>query len=194
MRVEIFIFLVLSVACSVASAQYCGTLPGPAYAGPSNYRYTSRYRNYEFGFSLNIPHDLVGYAQAPPAPDHGVGILLSQEPRSYMYVGADWSSSEYESLVSAKRDHLEWIKKDSQAVISVKDLTASPRLFKSIRFLVRYTCPNSKLIYVYDETIALREHEGIHYSFLLLTTDDRYPGDKRTLEKILRGWTMDPIK
>jgi len=45
---------------------------------------------------------LVGYTSAAPAPYHGFGIVLSWEPRSYLYVDGSYNSLELKSLKMLK--------------------------------------------------------------------------------------------
>lgn len=187
-------FAILSLICTVTFADYCGNFPEKSFGGASDLKYTDLYRNYEFAFTITIPHDLIGYGAALPLPDHGIGIVLSWEPRSYIYAGADYNSHLYETLETAKSDHIKWITRDSISVVSVKDLPTVIDDIESIRFAVRHTCPNLNGIYVDDYVLAFRPDNSVLYTISLLTTEERYSKDKIILEKLARSLRMDEIE
>lgn len=178
----------------ISAGEYCGNFPGQDFGDPGSYKIPENYRNYTYGFSLTVPKGFVGHGEQPPAPHHGFGILLSWEPRSYIYAGADYNSFDYESLEAIKDDHMKWSKGAAERVISVEEAPTILGSLPAVRFVVRHTCPNVKAIYVDDETIAWSKDREIIYQVYLLTTESRYEADKTVLHELLRTWKLSPIK
>lgn len=193
MKISI-VFGLCSLISTVVFADYCGNFPERGFGGSNDLANKGIYRNYEYGFNVSIPHGLVGYSAPLPLPDHGVGILLSWEPRSYIYVGADHNSFDYGALGDAKRDRLTWITDASATLISVQDLPPILEKIKSVRFVVRHTCPDLNGIYVDDYILAFRSDKSVLYTVSLLTTEDSYSPDKLIFEKIARSLKMDETK
>ena len=48
------------------------------------------YANRQYGYSVVIPKGLVGTNARDPAPDHGIGITLSEQPKAHI-----WTSGLY---------------------------------------------------------------------------------------------------
>jgi hypothetical protein len=192
MRVITIICLLL-FNCSNLIAQYCGDFPEPDFYDSDALTFEGKYRNYTYGYSLTIPDGLVAYGEIPPAPHHGFGIVLSWQPRSYVYVSGDYNSMEYESIQDIEQRNLEWLTEDSDNILSAKTTIGKLGPLKSIRSIVRHTCPKFNAIYVSDYTFAFSEDE-ILYTISLSTTEDRYEQDKLVIEKIIKSWKISRIK
>jgi hypothetical protein len=187
-------FSILIVFAMLSTGVACGDFPHPGFDDPEMARFTGLTYNPNYGFSVVIPKGLVGHNAAPPAPYHGFGIVLSWEPRSYLYVDGSYNSLDLESLEKVATQNLEWLKEESKKIISVKHSKAKLGSLQAKRYIAIHTCPKASDNFIDDYTFAFSKGKGIIYTVALLTTADRYKKDKRILEEILKTWKLQPIK
>ncbi|MCI0489344.1 MAG: hypothetical protein L0229_22355 [Blastocatellia bacterium] len=159
--------------------------------------HTGRYDNYVYYFSLVIPRGLIGYSAPEPAPAHGVAILLSKKPDTWIYAGAHYNATFLESLDAALDQHLEWIKDKGTDIEVMKRERTFLNKLRAMRLAVRYKNKKTGRIRIEDEVIAFRPggtaNADIIYNITLYTTDDRYNDDITTFEHILKGWKLKRI-
>jgi hypothetical protein len=150
--------------------------------------------NPNYGYSVVIPKGLIGHKAAAPAPYHGFGIVLSWEPRSYLYVDGSYNSLDLESLQEVEKTHLDWLKDESGKIISVQHKNTKLGNLQARRYIAKHTCPKASGNFIDDYTFAFSKEKGIVYTVALLTTVERYEKDKRVLEEILKTWKLQSIK
>src|SRR5947209_14876211 len=68
-----------------------------------------RYSNYDYAYSVRIPKGLTGFRAAAPAPNHGFGIALSEQPKSYVWVDASYNALFWKSFNDAIKAHIGYI-------------------------------------------------------------------------------------
>jgi hypothetical protein len=190
-RISVCFLISLSLLSPVFA---CGDFPRPGFDGPETSRFAGLTYNPNYGYSVIIPKGLVGHSAAPPAPYHGFGIILSWEPRSYLYVDGSYNSLELETLGKVEAQYLEWLKEESKKIISVKQSVTKLGPLQARRYVALHTCPKVSGDFIDDYTFAFNKGRDIIYTVALLTTAERYKKDKRVLEAILKSWKLQPIR
>ncbi len=135
------------------------------------------YANCSNGFAITIPKGFIGRSTPPPAPHHGFGIWLSQTPSAYIWVDGSLNSLEWESPEQAANQHLEWIKKDAQSIVSISQEKLFLEKLSAIRLIVKYTCSDSGEITKVEDYFLALDYRGLVYTIALssdLTTYDEY--------------------
>lgn len=108
----------------------------------------NRYTNYVYGFSIPVPKGFVAFSSKPPAPDHGAGIHLSEDPASLLYVHASFNGSSYASLDELADTQLKWLQeKFPDAVLLKKEQTQLSGL-SAQRLTMKYTKEGIKWVEV----------------------------------------------
>ena len=159
--------------------------------------HTDRYYNNVYYFSVAIPPGLVGYSAPDPAPAHGVAVLLSKNPDTWVYAGAHYNATFLESLDAALDQHLEWIKEKGTDIEVIRREHTFLRRLPAMRFAVRYKSKKSGRVRIEDEVIAFRPdgeaNANIIYETTLYSTEDRYINDMSSFEKMVKGWKLKRI-
>lgn len=184
---ELLITLILAFSISTGDDN-CGNFPAKGFDGPEMDKFTETYSNFVYGYSVKIPKGLVAYNAPAPAPQHGYGIVLSWEPRAYIYVDASYNSSDANNAKEIEDTHLKWLQEESAEIISIEKTRSRLGPLSARRYVAKRTCKKLKGIFIEDMTMVL--HEGIVYSAGLLTTQDRYLRDKAVLEEMLKTWRL----
>lgn len=157
----------------------------------------NRYSNYEYAYSVKIPQGLIGLSDPAPVPQHGIGITLSKEPKSYLWVDGSYNAAFLESLDAAINRHLEWIAEDGADLEVVRREKTHLQQLPAMRLVVRYKSFATGEIRVQDLLVAFRPDEdterGITYTIGLIAPESRYNEDVMVLEKIVNGWRMKPL-
>lgn len=73
----------------------------------------NHYTNYVYGFSIPVPKGFVAFSSKEPAPNHGAGIYLSENPASLLYAHASFNGSSHASLGELADTQLKWLQEDS---------------------------------------------------------------------------------
>jgi len=191
-RTSLFYLLIEISIISVAYA--CGDFPVSGFDDPDMRHFTGAYYNPNYGYSVIIPKGLTGHDAAPPAPHHGFGIVLSWEPRAYVYVDGSYNSSELESIEDVETQHLTWLKEESGKIDSVDHIVTNLGSLEARRFIALHTCPQVGGNFIDDYIFAFSKNKDIIYTVALLTTEARYKKDKRVLEQLIKTWELKPIK
>jgi hypothetical protein len=160
-------------------------------------RHTDRYYNNVYYFSVVIPPGLVGYSAPDPAPAHGVAVLLSKNPDTWVYAGAHYNASFLESLDATLDQHLEWVKEKGTDIEVIRREHTFLQKLPAMRFAVRYKSKKSGRVRIKDEVIAFRldgeANTNIIYETTLYSTEDRYTNDMSSFEKMVKGWKLKRI-
>lgn len=163
--------------------------------------WTGRYRNCDYGYSVNLPAGIPGHDPLPPAPNHGFGIDL-REPGSdkpldvhsprMIWVWNAYAMSEPVSLegeaqhaVSVARDQHQSFRVDRQSRSFMDGL-------KTIDLHSSYEDGRRRA--VEEDIVALRIPDDVVYQFTLVTEASSYALDEQTFRKILMGFQTPPIR
>jgi len=173
----------------------CGRFPAPGFDGPDRRAFQGGYTNPNYGFSVVIPQGLIGHDAPAPMPHHGLGIVLSWEPRAYFWVNGEYNALEWGSLSEATQQILEWNQADHRNVLTSKIVPTTVGGRPAERLTLRYTCPEDQTGRVLHEVVLMRNQtRGIVYEVGLDTTELREKDDLEVFERILSSWRFTTIK
>jgi hypothetical protein len=179
------------VACSIgasgtarARGEFCGTQPPAGFDQPPNQVRSGRYLNQLYGYSVDIPAPLSAYAKSE-GPERGFGIVLSWLPRAYLSVDAAYdvfyditADGVHRRDLNAIRLH-DLVLDDQAASYSVAHADGG-------RYVTRVQCAGDAQVYIHDDVIVLRNREI--YRLNLQSVPERYAGDVKVLDAMLRSW------
>ena len=165
----------------------------------------SRYSNYDYAYSIQIPEGMIGVGGC--MTNHGFGIDLSHPtshtwieragkdfwPQSYLYVDASYNAAEWQSLDEILKDNLKMLR-DYDAAANIELISKTPiRLanLRAIRFVARYNKSGEAIIT--DQILAFRDHHNIVYTLAVSTPASRYKKDREALNKIQQSWRLQPL-
>ena len=147
-----------------AAATPCGRFPAhEGYGDADMPRVDGFYGNGDYSYSVNVPSGLTAYGAAAPAPNHGVGIVLSWEQRAYVFVDATYDVLDWATPREAARWELASTREDSTRVLSVRRTSARLGTLRALRQVVRHRCAGRPEVYVDDAVIALDPARTIVY-------------------------------
>jgi hypothetical protein len=157
--------------------------------------YTGRYSNHEYGFSVQIPEGLSGVGDSSPSPQHGVRIILSNQPEAIISVYADYNSAMYDSTNEALSDKIKG-KEKSVEVLERENLKLASLAASSIMF--KYTDNESHASVVSKMITALRpdssnDEPQVIYTLHLETPESRYPSDAEVFRQVLASFKLQPL-
>jgi hypothetical protein len=182
------------IACTLGAAgtaaargEFCGTQPPAGFDQPPNHAHTGRYINQLYGYSVDIPAPLSGYAKSE-GPQRGFGIVLSWLPRAYLSVDAT-----YDVYYDITADGVH--RRDLNAIrlhdVVVADQVSSYSVARAAggRYVTRVQCAGDAQVYIHDDVIVVRNREI--YRLNLQSMPERYAGDVKVLEAMLRSWRWE---
>jgi len=182
------------VACSLGAAaaagargEFCGTQPPAGFDQPPNHAHTGRYLNQLYGYSVDIPASLSGYASSE-GPERGFGIVLSWLPRAYLSADAA-----YDMYYDITADGVH--RRDLNAIrlhdLVLGDQASSYSMAHAAggRYVTRVQCAGDAQVYIHDDVIVVRKREI--YRLNLQSVPERYAGDVKVLEAMLRSWRWE---
>jgi hypothetical protein len=156
-----------------------------------------RYSNYEYAYSISIPQGLVGLGDPAPFPQHGIGITLSKQPKSYIWLDGSYNALQWQSLDEAIDLHLDWFAEDGVELRVLKREKMFLQKLPAMRLVVRYRSLATNELRVWDIVIAFRsnggEESGITYTLGLIAPESRYAEDVKTFEKIIKDWRVKQL-
>ncbi len=189
MRDAVRLALALLVAATgMARAEPCGRFPSPGFDAPDMARFEKHYANVQYLYSVDLPAGVLAHGAAPPAPDHGVGMVLSWEPRAYLNVDGTYDAIEWKTARAAARQVLAWKREESTAVLSHTQSPARLGALRAVRLVVRHRCAKLPGVYVDDDVVAIDAKQNIVYQVSLTTTEPRYARDKALMDAMLASW------
>lgn len=180
--------LLLSAAGAAPAAQTCGHFPTPGFDAPDIPRVEKHYANAQYLYSVDLPAGLVAHGAA--GPDHGVGIVLSWEPRAYLNVDGTYDAIEWKTPRAAAKQMLAWKREESTVVLSHSSRPGRLGPLRAVRLVVRHRCANLPDVYVDDDVVAIDAKQGIVYQVSLTTTEPRYARDKALMDAMLASWRL----
>ena len=191
--------IILTVAgpnAFAADRPSCGDFPAVGFDSPEMSRFVGEYSNPNYHFGVRIPDGLVGYSSPPPMPHHGFGLVLSWEPRVYMFFDGSYTvetrTSITPSVDQVEAETLEWLRQESDRIISVQKTRTRLGSLPARRHVVYRTCADRPELFVVDELFALRG--SVTFSATLESVDRRYKNDRDIFERFLRTWHVTEVK
>src|SRR5437867_13087942 len=146
-----------SLAADKAS---CGDFPAVGFDSPEMSRFVGEYSNPNYDFGVRIPDGFVGHGSPPPMPHHGFGVVLSWEPRVYISFDGSYTvetrTSATPSVDQVQAQALEWVREESDRVISVRKTRTRLGSLPARRHVVFRTCANRPFVFVLAGLFTLR--------------------------------------
>lgn len=183
------VLLALAVPLA-AQAKPCGRFPSPDFEDVDSPRIEASYGNAQYGYAVRVPAGLVGYRAAPPAPNHGFGMVLSWTPRAYLYVDGSYEVLEDDTPAKQAARHRKFTRGDALRVLSTQSKKTQLGPLPAVRLIDRYECKGLRGLYITDEVVALSDDRSVVYTVALLTTVKRYRKDKSVLDEIVRSFEL----
>ncbi|MFZ0819221.1 MAG: hypothetical protein WAM91_04075 [Candidatus Acidiferrales bacterium] len=188
--------MVLSAAFLVAAslvfaprsqAQDCNFPPKDLTQGERR-EYKNLYENRAYGYSIVIPTNLVGYDDVNPLYQHGFGIALGAEPKSYIFVDGEPNSLEFASPSDAASRFLKYLRRDGSTVQSSKITESKLGTLRAAFLVATYTCPGSTERYVRASMVAISPDKSNLYEVTLFAHSDRFEQDRAVLDALVKSW------
>jgi hypothetical protein len=173
-----------------ADSGTCGRFPTVdlGKAGYPGFRRT--YTNYGFGYRVRLPRNVTAYGEPPPQPAHGVGIILSWEPRSYLYLDGSWNAMLFANTPAVADFAEKLVHEGSTAVSRVTRMSVRLGKHKALRIQIFHKCSSGT--FVTDQIQLLKR--DIVYTLSLTSPKARYQTDKRLLNEIARSFQLIRIR
>jgi hypothetical protein len=185
------------VACVLGAAgtanargEFCGTQPASGFDQPPNHTYSGHYLNLLYGYSVDIPAPLSGHAKSE-GPERGFGIVLSWLPRAYLSVDAVYDAYYDISADGVHRRDLNAIRLHDQ-VLEEQAASSSMSHTAGGRYVTRVQCAGDAQVYIHDDVIVVRDREI--YRLHLQSVPERYAGDIKVLDAMLRSWRWQGVQ
>ena len=194
MMSKYFAAIILLISCPLIAAESCGNFPPSPFDDRAR-RITGTYANPVYGYSVDIPRGEVAYGSRAPNPNHGIGIILSWNPRAYIYFDGSHAVFDDElerelSLDAIADYHLRVEKAGALSVLSTHVTDDHLGVLPAKRLVIEYTCPSVPGIFVTEHVVALGG--GIVYSASLSSPKERYAKDRRVLAAMIKTWREVP--
>lgn len=169
---------------------FCGAGAPRGFEARAENARTGRYVNSVYGFSLDVPAQLVGYTSAR-GPDRGFVIELSQSPRAYLRVEAAYDAFYDIDAAGVHRRDLNSVRLHD-AVLSDQGSQISLAGERGGRYLTRMQCRGESDAGIHDAVLVVRHREI--YRIDLHTVPARYARDRRQLEVMIRSWRWESLR
>ncbi|MBV8855606.1 MAG: hypothetical protein JOZ02_01475 [Acidobacteria bacterium] len=161
------------------------------------------YRNFPYGYSVEIPAGMVGLGSTPPAPQHGFGIDLdnprsprwpqeAEFPKSYVYVDGSYNSLEWEGLGDAVNFGLRCLRKEGKNVRVRSRTKTSLGGLRAVRVVALYEQGGEAM--VSDEVVSIDDETGVVFTLGLSTPLPKYERDRPALEALRKSWCLQPVE
>ena len=186
----IVLLLVMLVSSNQTSAGDCGNFPARPFGEPGASRFTRDYENGGYGYHVNLPPGIVAFGELPGQPAHGVGIVLSWTPRSYLYLNGSHNALMYRGSRDAAIDREADVRRDSIRIYSARRFRTRLGHHPAIRSIICHSCNAGA--FVTDQYLVLRG--GIVYTLSLTAPPQRYRQDRLILNAIARSWRFTRIE
>jgi len=188
--IALFALALAPVLLGSESADLCGRFPEPGFDGPEMRHFAGAYTNPNYGYSVQIPKGLTGYDVPSPSPHHGVGIVLSWEPRAFISVDGSYLTEDI-TLSEVADQQLEFLSERSQAVLTTRRTPRRLGGLRAQRVISEHTCRSTPGVFVQDTVVAVSGN--IRFTLELLTTKDRYAADREVFDRMLSTWRVAKI-
>jgi hypothetical protein len=155
------------------------------------------YHNYNFAYSVRIPNGLVGFKPPPPLPQHGFGIDLSKQPKSYFWVDASYNALNWESFDEAISANLRYIEEDGTDVKLIRRSATTLGGLQAVRFVIQYKVRSTKERIVQEMVLAFRRSRSeveMTYEIGLTAPEARYKQDREVIAQIQKSWRLSQVE
>jgi hypothetical protein len=183
----ILVATALPFSTSESKGQDCRFPPKELTQGQHR-EYRGLYENKAYGYSVEIPADLVGYDGANPFYQSGFGIILGAEPKSYIVVGSEKNSLEFARPADAAARFLEYLHKHGSKVESSRIIASQLGALKAALLVATYTCPGSGERYSRASMVAISPDKSNLYEVTLYASSDRFERDRAVLDVLVKSW------
>lgn len=187
--ISILIGLLMSAVSN--QGRSCGDFPFERLLnGAPRREYRGLYVNRVYKYAVIIPKGLVAYDGRDEANHQGFGLALAEPVKSYIFVGAEQNSLEYEAPRGAATQMLQWMLQDGKRVESETISESYLGTLNAVRLEAKYDCPGAMDQYVRLSIVALSPDRQFIYELELYSPADRYESDRAVLDQILRSWKL----
>jgi hypothetical protein len=186
-HIAVFLAAAFLVAPSESKAQNCSFPPKELTQGQSR-AYRGLYENKAYGYSVEIPTDLVGHDGVNPFYQHGFGIISGGDPHSYIVVDGDKNSLEFASPADAATRFLKFLSRHGSKVDSSKITESQLGELKAALLVATYTCPGSAERYVRASMVAISPDKSNLYEVTLYARSDRFALDRAVFDALVKSW------
>lgn len=183
----VFVAAAFLVTPPGSKAQNCSFPPKELAQGQVR-EYRGLYENKAYGYSVEIPRDLVGYDGINQLYQHGFGIISSGEPHSYIVVDGDKNSLEFVTPADAATRFLKYLTKHGSKVESSKITESQLGPLKAAFLIATYTCPGATERYVRASMVAISPDKSNLYEVTLYARSDRFALDRAVFDALVKSW------
>jgi hypothetical protein len=187
---SLILLLLYSLSASPGAGD-CGRFPATDFRQSGNPEYRRSYSNPTYGYRVRLPDGITAYGERPPQPTHGVGIILSWEPRSYLYVDGSYNADDLADTAAVAARDEGYLRENFLEFRSVRRRLARLGGHWALRSTVVHTCGEGT-VFVTDAIYLLER--GIVYTIHLRTPASRYGDDKRVLDTIAGSFRLLPLR
>lgn len=134
--------------------------------------------------------------QDPNAPQHGIQVILSWEPRSVIYVDGSANSLEDNSTGKPLDSFgycifgLNTIREYAKKIYSFEMRRSKLGVHDAYQYIVRYACPATSQERIEESVVAIPKERGIVYRVTLETTPEKFNHDHKVFFKVVSKWRM----
>lgn len=180
--------LLLLTSFRICEASECGMFPEKGFEDPDMSAFRGKYTNPNYLYAVTIPHGFVGHSSPPPNPQHGFGVVLSWQPRAYIWFDSSANSLEYKTVDEALKDHIEYLREKASQILSTKISSATLGKKAAKKLTIHYTCKKDPTKRIHITIISLRSGNSLVDSAGLTTTIDRFSEDLKVFQEMTETW------
>ena len=173
-----------------SQAQYCDFGKKQTESEPRKYR--GIYQNKSYGYSVEIPGELVGYDDGNPFYQHGFGIVVGETPQSHIFVSGEPNSLEFATSGDAASQYLKYLRKHGNRIETSEIRESHLGPLNAVLLFATYTCPGIRERYVVSSIFAVSPEGSQLYEVSLYAHESRFKQDKAVLDAIVKSWQYSP--
>lgn len=166
----------------------CEDLPGVLSLDESAPKFSNDYYNYPYGYMIIIPDGLTGYGSHVPAPQHGFGIVLSKDPKGYIWVDGSANTLYFESLEQLVEHELSWFREGNSRILSVKKEKIKLGHLPAYRLVIKYRCKNHS--FIADKVVSIDNERQIIYTLSLISAKEKYSEYSDVFDKMAKSMQL----
>jgi hypothetical protein len=151
------------------------------------------YYNCGYGYSFIIPRGHIGRGEPDGLPQHGVRILLSEQPESYVWVDGSFNGLDWQTLEEAANHYQESLREQGTDVSVVRRQATRLGRLQALRLVFSYREERTENRIIEEVVLARRrsrEESEIIYTIGLKTPQTTYESRRRMFENVLRTWRL----
>jgi hypothetical protein len=187
------ILCLLTVLVGNCTVLACGEFP-LSFDDPAMPKFKDYYYNCNFGYSVMIPKKLVAEGDSAaehPVQQHGIGILLSRQPKAYIWVSGHFNAPEYTSLEEIATSYINAIKTTSTKLLAVKKKKTAVNRFPALRLSVKYQCPDKVMVDEYF--LIIHRKRQVIYQIGMTSEESVHAQYTKVVEEIADTWQLKPM-